>query len=70
MGEEMNNKFSKIIDKAAKKIPTDNAGYIYTKSFVVYSYDKDLKIEDINKILKEYNVTTKELTDEEVIYQI
>jgi len=43
---------------------------IYDKSFVVYSYDKDLKAEDINKILKEHNVTTRELTDDEVIYKI
>jgi hypothetical protein len=40
----------------------------YEKSFVVYSCDTDLKAEDINKILKEFNVTTRELTDEEVIY--
>lgn len=40
----------------------------YEKSFVVYSRDTDLKAEDINKILKEFNVTTRELTDEEVIY--
>lgn len=43
---------------------------IYEKSFVVYSYDEDLTIEDINKILKEYNVTSRELKDDEVIYQI
>jgi len=43
---------------------------VYEKSFVVYSYDKDLKVEDINKILKEHNVTTRELKDDEVIYQI
>jgi len=40
----------------------------YEKSFVVYSSDTDLTAEDINKILKEFNVTTRELTDEEVIY--
>ena len=43
---------------------------VYEKSFVVYSYDEDLTIEDINKILKEYNVTSRELKDDEVIYQI
>ena len=42
----------------------------YEKSFVVYSHDTDLTIEDINKILKEYNVTSRELKDDEVIYQI
>ena len=40
----------------------------YEKSFIVYSSDTDLTAEDINKILKEFNVTTRELTDEEVIY--
>ena len=64
----MNDKFSKIIDKAAKKIPLNNNGYVQRKEFVVYSYDKNLKAKDINKILKEFNVTTRELTDEEVIY--
>ena len=58
MGEEMNYK-----DKFKEPI-------IYDKSFVVYSYDKNLTAEDINKILKEHNVTTRELTDDEVIYQI
>jgi Ca2+-binding EF-hand superfamily protein len=70
MEEKMNDKFSKIIDKAAKKIPLNNNGYIQRKEFVVYSYDKNLTAEDINKILKEHNVTTRELTDDEVIYQI
>tara|TARA_X000001382_G_scaffold46756_1_gene31675 strand:+ start:19 stop:225 length:207 start_codon:yes stop_codon:yes gene_type:complete len=43
---------------------------VYDKSFVVYSCDKDLTAEELNKILKEFNVTTRELTDEEVIYHI
>jgi hypothetical protein len=43
---------------------------IYEKSFVVYSFDKDLTIEDINKVLKDMNVSARELTDDEVIYQI
>jgi len=58
MGEEMNYK-----DKFKEPI-------IFDKSFVIYSCDKNLTAEDINKILKEYNVTTRELTDEEVIYHI
>tara|TARA_R100000008_G_scaffold86188_1_gene78303 strand:- start:2372 stop:2560 length:189 start_codon:yes stop_codon:yes gene_type:complete len=43
---------------------------VYKKSFVVYSFDKDLTIEDINKVLKDMNVSTRELTDGEVIYHI
>lgn len=43
---------------------------IYDKSFVIYSCDENLTAEELNKILKEYKVTTRELTDEEVIYQI
>jgi|TARA_R100001530_G_scaffold135773_1_gene113874 hypothetical protein len=43
---------------------------VYEKSFVVYSYDEDLTIEDINKVLKDMNVSARELTDDEVIYQI
>lgn len=43
---------------------------IFEKSFVVYSFDKDLTAPVINKILKEFNVTTRELKDDEVIYQI
>jgi len=43
---------------------------VYEKSFVVYSFDEDLTIEDINKVLKDMNVSARELTDEEVIYQI
>ena len=43
---------------------------VYEKSFVVYSFDKDLKIEDINKVLKDMNVSTRELTEDEVIYHI
>ena len=41
---------------------------VYEKSFVVYSYDEKLTAKELNKILKEFNVTTRELTDEEVIY--
>jgi|TARA_Y100001938_G_C7968784_1_gene368257 hypothetical protein len=41
---------------------------VYEKSFVVYSFDEDLTIEDINKVLKDMNVSARELTDEEVIY--
>ena len=40
------------------------------KRLILEAYDKDLTIEDINKILKEYNVTSRELKDDEVIYQI
>jgi hypothetical protein len=43
---------------------------VYDKSFVIYSCDKDLTTEELNKILKEFNVTTRELTDDEVIYHI
>lgn len=43
---------------------------VYEKSFVVYSFDEDLTIEDINKVLKDMNVSARELTDEEVIYKI
>lgn len=42
---------------------------VYEKSFVVYSFDEDLTIEDINKVLKDMNVSARELTDEEVIYK-
>jgi len=42
----------------------------YDKSFVVYSFNKDLTIEDINEALKDMHVSARELTDEEVIYQI
>ena len=43
---------------------------IYDKSFVIYSCDKNLTAEELNKILTEYNVTSRELKDDEVIYQI
>lgn len=43
---------------------------VYEKSFVVYSYDEELTIEDINKVLKDMNVSARELTDYEVIYRI
>jgi hypothetical protein len=43
---------------------------VYEKSFVVYSYDEELTIEDINKVLKDMNVSARELNDDEVIYQI
>ena len=43
---------------------------VYEKSFVIYSYDEDLTIEDINKIFKDMNVVARELTDDEVIYHI
>ncbi len=43
---------------------------VYDKSFVIYSCDKDLTAEELNKILKEFNVTTRALEDDEVIYQI
>ena len=43
---------------------------VYEKSFVVYSFDKDLTIENINKALKDMKVSTRELTDDEVIYHI
>jgi len=42
---------------------------VYDKSFVVYSFDKNLTIEDINKVLKDMKVSTRELEDDEVIYQ-
>ena len=42
---------------------------VYEKSFVVYSFDEELTIEDINRVLKEFNVTAREITDEEVIYK-
>ena len=41
---------------------------VYEKSFVVYSFDEELTIEDINRVLKGFNVTAREITDEEVIY--
>lgn len=55
-----------------EEIMIDEKDYpkVYEKSFVVYSYDEELKVEDINKILKEFNVTTRELKDDEVIYHI
>ena len=43
---------------------------IYDKSFVIYSCDENLTAEELNKILKEYNVTSRELKDDEVIYHI
>ena len=43
---------------------------VYEKSFVVYSFDEELTIEDINKVLKDMNVSARELNDDEVIYQI
>ena len=43
---------------------------IFEKSFVVYSFDKDLTATIVNKILKEFNVTARELEDDEVIYHI
>jgi len=43
---------------------------VYEKSFVVYSFDEELTIEDINRVLKEFDVTAREITDEEVIYKI
>ena len=42
---------------------------VYEKSFVVYSFDEELTIEDINRVLKEFGVTAREITDEEVIYK-
>jgi hypothetical protein len=55
----------KMTEEKDKKDPE-----IFEKSFVVYSFDKDLTAPVINKILKEFNVTTRELKDDEVIYQI
>ena len=43
---------------------------VYEKSFVVYSFDEELTIEDIKKVLKDMNVSARELTDDEVIYHI
>ena len=43
---------------------------VYEKSFVVYSFDEELTIEDINRVLKEFNVTARELTEDEVVYKI
>ncbi len=42
---------------------------VYEKSFVVYSFDEEITIEDINRVLKEFDVTAREITDEEVIYK-
>jgi|TARA_R100001530_G_scaffold35674_2_gene27834 hypothetical protein len=43
---------------------------VYEKAIVVYVYDKDLTLEDINKVVKDMKVSTRELTDDEVIYHI
>jgi len=43
---------------------------VYEKSFVVYSFNKDLTIEDINEALKDMHVSARELKDDEVIYHI
>ena len=43
---------------------------IYEKSFVVYSFDEELTIEDINRVLKEFDVTARELTEDEIVYKI
>tara|TARA_R100001463_G_scaffold119270_2_gene175109 strand:+ start:271 stop:435 length:165 start_codon:yes stop_codon:yes gene_type:complete len=43
---------------------------VYEKAIVVYIYDKDLTLEDINKVVKDMKVSTRELTDDEVIYHI
>ena len=43
---------------------------VYEKSFVVYSFDEELTIEDINRVLKEFDVTARELTEDEVVYKI
>ena len=43
---------------------------VYEKSFVVYSFNIDLTIEDINEALKDMDVSARELKDDEVIYHI
>jgi len=50
------------------KKPLFDVPVVYDKSFVIYSHDEELTAKELNKILKEFNVTTRELTDEEVIY--
>jgi len=42
----------------------------YDKCFVVYSFNKDVTVKDINAALKNMHVSARELSDEEVIYHI
>jgi len=43
---------------------------VYEKAIVVYVYDEELTLEDINKVVKDMNVSTRELTEDEIIYHI